>query len=258
MKLSRQKTSFGLLAKEYQKYRRSYDPKLYKLLFSLLPSKDLTVLDIGCGTGKSTEPLVLEGGRRRVSVTGLDPDKTMLQEARLSAKKKRLSIRYVWGTAERLPFKKERFDAITSGAAFHWFGSKRTMVKIKNVLKKNGVFFIFWAQYTKSDKPAIGSNLYEKYKWQGIPKKFRVQKFVTKLLIQAGFNGVKKASIPFTEKKTIPEIIGNLKTNSSYALMSSKVKKQFIKEMTRAYRVSLGHKKYEVNKLELRICYGSK
>jgi ubiquinone/menaquinone biosynthesis C-methylase UbiE len=258
MKKSQQKTSFGLVAKQYQKYRRSYDPKLYKLLFSLLPQKELVILDVGCGTGKSTEPLFVEAKKHQISVVGIDPDESMLYEARLSAKKKKLSIEYIKGTAEKLPFEKEKFDAVISGAAFHWFGSKGTIKKIKNTLKKGGVFFVFWAQYVKSNKPTIGADLYEKYNWQGIPKKFRGQGYVAELLSETGFKKVRKVAIPFIEKKTISEMIGNLKTNSSYALMSPNIKKQFVKEMTNAYKDALGNKRYDINELELRICYGFK
>ncbi len=256
MKPSKQKISFGLVAKEYQKYRRSYDPKLYDLLFSLLPDKELKFLDIGCGTGKSTEPIFRAAGERKISVIGVDPDKAMLHEARLSAKKKKLPIEYVQGTAEDLPFVESTFDAIISGAAFHWFGSKRTVGKIKNILKTDGVFMVFWTQYVRTNKPAIGSRLYEKYNWRGIPKKFRGQKYVVGLLKEIGFKKVKKVSIPFTEKLTIPQVIGTLKTNSSYALMSPKVKQKFVKEMMAAYKEALGKNKYDINDLQLRICYG--
>lgn len=258
MKQSEQGTSFGLIAKEYQKHRRSYDPRLYKLLFSLLSERKLTILDIGCGTGKSTEPLLLEAGKRKVSVVGVDPDEAMLREARLSAKKKKLLIDYVKGTAELLPFKKEGLDGVISGTAFHWFGNKRAIRKIKTSLKEHGIFLIFWTQRIKSSKPAVGSELYKKYKWRGIPKKFKEQRFVCKLLSEMGFKEVKKATIPFLERKTIPEIIGNLKTSSSYTLMSSGAKKQFIKEMTRTYKMALGEKEYELKKLEIRVCYGFK
>ena len=215
-------------------------------------------MDIGCGTGKSTEPLLLEAGKRKVSVVGVDPDEAMLREARLSAKKKKLSIEYIKGNAESLPFKRENFDCVISGTAFHWFGNKRAIKKIKTSLRERGIFFVFWTQRVRSNKPTIGSELYKKYKWRGIPRKFREQRYVCALLAEAGFKNVKKVTIPFLEKKTIPEIIGNLKTISSYVLMSSSAKKQFIKEITKAYERALGEKRYNVNKLELRICYGFK
>jgi ubiquinone/menaquinone biosynthesis C-methylase UbiE len=257
MTKSQQKIAFGRVAKDYQKYRPTYDPRFYKLLFSLVPGKELDILDLGCGTGKSTEDLVTPSGKRRVAVMGIDPDEAMLREARLSAKKQRLPITYLQGTAEKLQFKNQ-FNAIISGSAFHWFGNKKSLARIKNALKENGVFVVFWRQTLKLNKPTIGRNLYVKYKYQGIPDPFRDQEFVSSLLISAGFKHVARSAITFSEKKTIAETIGMLKTNSAYALMSSAVKKQFVKEMTEAYRAALGNKKFDSNKLELRICYGFK
>jgi len=251
------KTSFGRIAREYQKYRRTYDSRLYKLLFSLLPKKELNILDIGCGTGKSTESLLFDVKRRNISVIGIDPDEAMLHEAHLSAKKKGLPITYLQGTAEKLPYK-DQFDAIISGSAFHWFGNKKALSRIKRALKEHGVFFIFWVQSLKLDKPTIGRDVYIKYKYEGIPQKFRDQEFVYNLLSEAGFKRVRKSTILFSEKKSISDTIGVLKTNSAYALMSPTTQKQFVREMTKAYKIALGAKKYDSNKLELRICYGLK
>ena len=255
MKNSDPKQSFGLFAQDYQKYRRSYDRKPYDLLFSLLPQKDLAVLDIGCGTGKSTEPL-LEFAKQKILVTGVDPDERMLHEARLSAEKKKLPIEYVQAAAENLPFATASFDAIISGAAFHWFGSKPTIEKIRALLRENGVFLVFWIQYVTMDKPTIGSEVYKKYKWKGIPKEFREQEFVSALLSESGFKNVKKETFSFSEKRALPEIIGNFKTNSSYAALSVEMREQFVEEMTEAYKIALDGKEYDENDLELRVCYG--
>lgn len=258
MKTRRIETSFGVFAKGYQKYRRTYDKRLYKLLFSLIPVGDAAILDIGCGTGKSTEPLLQYAGPRKISVTGIDPDEQMLREARLSAKKKKLPIVYIRGEAAKLPFKKGTFDATIAGAAFHWFGNARSLIKIKGVLKDGGVFVVFWAQFVKRKKSAIGSNIYGKYKWTGIPQKFRGQTYVSELLSKAGFRNVKEAKIGFTEKKTLSQIMGVMKTNSSYSMMSPKTRKAFMGEMTRAYREAMGKNKTVTDRLKLLICYGFK
>jgi len=257
----KQKDSFGLAAKDYQKYRRTYDEKLYDLIFSSLKkdvSNEVSALDIGCGTGKSTEPLLKSVRDRVVVVTGVDPDQAMLREARLSAKKKKLPITYIQANAETLPFKKETFNVAITGAAFHWFGNKKTVTKIKKVLKKGGLFFVFWAQYIKTDKPVIGSEIYRKYNWRGVPKKFRGQKFVGDILSRGGFKKVRKTTISFSEEKTIPQILGLLKTNSSYILLSPEDKLRFLRDMKAVYEKALGKNGREVNKMELCVVYGSK
>ncbi len=251
------KTAFGRMAKEYQEYRRLYDPRLYKLLFSILPEGEVNILDIGCGTGKSTEPLgTYKSKKRFINIVGIDPDPAMLKEARNSARKNKLQIEYVEAFADKVPFPPATFHALISGAAFHWFGNKTTISKLKKLLKPKGVFLIFWTQYAASTTPTIGAELFQKYKWKGIPKKFREQAFVESLLTSSGLHGVTSVIYNFSEKRTIPELIGLLKTNSHYAVMSLEDKKDFIKGMTQAYKNALGTKETKTDKLELRICYG--
>ena len=50
---------------------------MYKLLFSLVHEGNKKILDIACGTGKSTEPMV----RDDVEVVGCDHDSLMIEEA---------------------------------------------------------------------------------------------------------------------------------------------------------------------------------
>ena len=265
MKRVRQNLSFGSIAKQYQKYRRSYDPRLYKLLFSLLPARKLRIMDLGCGTGKSTEPLIAMARTKEVSVVGVDPDEAMLREARLSAKKKGLPIDYVVGSAEKLRFSGESFDVVTAGAAFHWFANRRALTRIRSILKDGGVFLVFWVRHLKTQKPTgggdspeIGCKIYGKYDWRGIPKGFKDTDVVHELIAGSGFKKVREATIPFVEKKTIAETIGCLKTNSSYIIMPPDIKHRFIKEMTQAYKDALGNRKYDTNRLELRVFYGFK
>jgi ubiquinone/menaquinone biosynthesis C-methylase UbiE len=252
-----QKNAFGLAAKDYQKYRRSYDVELYHLLFSLIKTeKEISILDLGCGTGKSTEPLFKAADGKKISVFGVDPDTAMLEEARISAEEKKLPIIYKEGGAENLPFTEPTFDAIISGAAFHWYGNVKNLQRVKAVMKDGGIFFVFWVQYVNKREKTIGEELYEKYNWKGIPKKFRGQKYVEDLLLKSGFKNVSKATIPFTEKHTIPEIIGLLKTNSSYILLSLKDKADFVRDMTKAHEDTLGKDGFKIDKMEIRICYG--
>lgn len=264
MKKIKQSLSFGSIAKQYQRYRRSYDPKLYELLFSLIPAKEVRIMDLGCGTGKSAEPLVTQSLDRKISVIGVDPDEAMLHEAKLSAKKNGLPIEYILGSAEKLPFPKASFDAVIAGTSFNWFANKNVLSTIRSVLKEKGLFFVFWARYAKSqDTPrevatTIGGNIYKKYEWKGTPKVFANQEAVGRLLLEAGFKDIHKAIIPFVEKKTLEQTIGCLKTNSSYIIMPSRIKTKFIKEMAQAYKVALNGKKYDTNNLELRIFYGFK
>ena len=68
------KKLFGPEAKNYTKYRTPYPKELFDLLVKEIPQGSTTILDIACGTGKSTEPLV----DTNLKVTGTDHDPLMV------------------------------------------------------------------------------------------------------------------------------------------------------------------------------------
>jgi SAM-dependent methyltransferase len=248
---------FGQVAKQYKKYRSSYDLRTYRLLASLLGGKNkkYKILDIGCGTGKSTEPLVKVF--KQAEIIGCDPDKRMLAEARCSAKKLKQPIEYIIGLAEKMPFKNNYFDAVISGTAFHWFSSIRAVREIKRALKNGGLFFVFWNIFTKDDGLLDWAALGRKYQWKRTSLKFKENPDSLKNIFKkSGFKKVKIVRIPFTDKKTAMEIIGGLKTNSSYLLLTPEKKREFIEEMQAIFR-KFSDKKI-IFKREIFICYGFK
>ena len=262
MKNSDIAVSFGSLAKDYQKFRPSYDDRLYKTIFSKIqkPAKgeEIVLLDIGCGTGKSTEKLV--GAQQKfpknmVRVIGCDPDTGMLAQASKSAKKQKLPIAYLQATAEALPFEKQTFSAVITAAAFHWFGTVKNLRAIKKTMKPAAPFFVIWQLSARSGS-AIGSDLYKQFKWEGIPGKFRDPEYVSELLVKAYFQNVAVVKIPFSEERTIAESVGLAATNSRFALLSKDEQVYFKKELTKAYKQALGDQKTIVEKKLLYVCYG--
>lgn len=252
------KDSFGLMAKNYKKYRPQPHRKLYAHISSLLKnqgkSKNFAILDIGCGVGNSTEPLLKI---KNVSAIGCDVDERMLKEARSSAKNKKLPIKYVHAAAEKLPFANEAFDMAISGAAFHWFATVKTLTEIKRVLKNNGIYLVFWVMETDAN-PAVGIEVYKKYKWSGIPHKLREIDYVKNLFVKAKLKNVKTTKIPITEKSTISDTLGLIKTNSMYALLSLEQRKDFDKSIQAAYKEFYKNKNIIVSKNEICICWGTK
>lgn len=258
MKFSDRKNSFGAIAKEYQKYRGTYNKKLYLLLSGLIKAHKNSknkILDLGCGTGISTEPLIKVKG---VEVFGCDPDIRMLKEARKSATKRKLPIKYVLGSAEKIPFEQDTFTTITAGAAFHWFASVKSVKKICSFLKEKGVFFVYWKVSIKGENPTIGKEIYKKWKWHGIPEKLRSPENVKVIFQKAGLKKIGTVRIPFVEKRTIEDSVGLIKTSSEYSLLSPTNRKLFVKELTLAHKKILGSKKIVTMKREVCVCYGFK
>jgi len=70
-------------------------------------NKKLSILDLGCGTGRHS----IELTRRGYTVTGLDLSQSMLDQAKRKADQEKLNVRFVQGDARNLSFQDE-FDLV--------------------------------------------------------------------------------------------------------------------------------------------------
>jgi ubiquinone/menaquinone biosynthesis C-methylase UbiE len=254
MDLEKHKSKFGNQAENYTKYRRPYDTDLYELLFSLIPEGDKKILDVACGTGKSTEQLVRDG----TEVFGVDIDPLMIDEARKQAVINNLSISYEVATAEKLPYPDDTFDAVTVGTAFHWFANEVAIAEIKRVLKKGGLLYIFWTLTTK-DVPvedSIPREILIKYNWEKVPQNLRDLDFISNLLKENGINNVATTRLPFSHNDTVEDQVGLMKTASSYEVLSEENKGKFIDELIAVLTKNLGNRTHFTYEEEIQVCYG--
>lgn len=98
-----------------------------------------SAVDIGTGTGFTAFAI----SPYSKNVVGLDVSKNMLNEARELAKKYRVrNLHLILAEAERLPFKNESIDIITSRQAAHHFHNIPQAIKEVNRVIKDGATFI--------------------------------------------------------------------------------------------------------------------
>ncbi len=120
--------AFARVADEYDRGRPGYP---HAAIDWLLGSDALEVLDLGAGTGKLTAALLAAGHR----VTAVEPLAQMREI--LAAALPRAHV--LAGTAEALPLASASVDAVTVGAAFHWFDQRVALAEIVRVLRPPGV-----------------------------------------------------------------------------------------------------------------------
>src|SRR5437016_1793026 len=103
---------FAPLGPTYDRYAAllsfGQDPRWRRFLVSRLPvGPSDTVLDVATGTGAVARELLRRHGS---TVVGLDQSPEMLAEARRRCGER---VRFVEGSAERLPFEDASFDGLT-------------------------------------------------------------------------------------------------------------------------------------------------
>ena len=215
---------FGEQAENYNKYRSEYPQEFYDFIFNLSKTKKVTnVLDMGCGTGKSTEKLFYPG----IKVVGCDHDSRMLNYARKNTRHHNLPIVYKKCEAENLPFKENSFDIITIGNAFHWFANKKVAKNIERILKPNGLLFIYWKQIDSEDiklRRKIFRQFNSEYSGRG---KLITSRECSELLNNYEFQKTRHLIKKYKFNYNLESAVGRLKTIGSYFNLTPKQKLEF-------------------------------
>jgi ubiquinone/menaquinone biosynthesis C-methylase UbiE len=135
--------SFDELAADYDAGRTGYSSDLYNSILGYGLSARQHTLDVGCGTGLASRPLIENG----VAVTGVDVSEPMIDIAR----KRSPAATWVVGAAEKLPFENHSFDAAISAQTFHHFDRTAAMRELVRVLRPGGIMAIWWKALTNED-----------------------------------------------------------------------------------------------------------
>lgn len=250
------KKLFGSQAENYTKFREPYPEELFGLLVTLIPRGASSILDIACGTGKSTEPLLATG----LTVSACDHDTLMIEEAKKQAQLKSLSIDYVVSDAEHLPYPDGHFDVVTVGTAFHFFVNDIAMAEIKRVLKSKGLLFVYWTLTVKDipEEDEIPSSIYRKYNWVKIPSELRDLDNISNFFKKAGLHEVSVKRIPIKFNTTVEERVGLQTTSGTYELLSDENKNNFLDEVREVLTKKLGDRKIFTLEEEIQVCSGFK
>jgi SAM-dependent methyltransferase len=135
--MSRQqlRTTFGEDAALYDRVRPTYPPRLFDDLGVLLGHpRDLRVLEIGCGTGQATAPMVARGWS--VTAVELSPDLGRVAQEKLPP------LDLITAEFETWPLPAEKFDLVLSATAFHWIDPRIRVPKSADALRPGGLLAV--------------------------------------------------------------------------------------------------------------------
>ena len=106
--------------------------------------EEMTVLDVGCGTGFATEGLL----EHVDEVYALDQSEHQLEQAYEKFGKRAPPVHFHRGDAERLPFGTDTFDVVwSSGSIEYWPNPILALREFRRVLKPGGQVLVVGPNY---------------------------------------------------------------------------------------------------------------
>ena len=207
--------AFDRAAEDYEQSRPLYGKELYGRIFQYKPiNAGCSVLEIGIGTGKASQP-VLETGCHFI---GLEPGEHL---AKLAKEKLQGYPNFSLScqTFQDYVCPEGSFDLIYAATAFHWIPEEYGYRQVYKLLKQGGAFARFayhaGADKTRPDLAAKIEECYQKYMNNG--KEYREYseedaKILAKTAIKYGFTDAEYHLYSSTKDFTAKEYLTLLKT----------------------------------------------
>ena len=138
LKLNADRFTGDEYVKTYDKFRPIPPNEiLLQAINYLNKSRASQVLDLGCGTGISTEIWKDFADE----VIGVEPSKEMIAVA--SKKNSESQIKFINGYSNEIPLPSNSVDIIACSQSFHWMEPMSTLKEIDRLLVKNSVLVIY-------------------------------------------------------------------------------------------------------------------
>ena len=129
---------------QHQKFR-DYEKEFNAMIefLSLGNTKDLSIIDLGCGTGATS----IYAAKIFKKVYGIDVSDVMINQAKSKAEKEHISnIEFINAGFLTYTHKDEPVDLMITKAAFHHlpdFWKQVSLLKMNSMLKRGGILYIF-------------------------------------------------------------------------------------------------------------------
>lgn len=217
-------TSFGSVARDYDRYRVGPPPEI---VARITPSPCGSILDLGAGTGALTR--LLSG--RIPEVIAVEPDQRMRDVLAENCP----GVTVLEGTAERIPLPDARVDAAVVSSAWHWMDPLRAIPEIGRVLRESGTLGLIW---NRRDRSVPWVSDLESFRRRVTRSDDQVEKYIRHYLEEpwlpsgAPFTDIEIDAIPWQAAMTRAELCGLLTTFTGYISAPEARKPGIMREFT--------------------------
>ncbi len=200
--------SFELVADVYERGRPEYPADAIAWLVEQLDLRPgRTVLDLGAGTGKLTRALVPSGAR----VIAVEPGEQMLAKLRRVVP----DVKTLVGGAEAIPLDDGSVDAVTVGAAFHWFRHAEAVPELHRVLRPLGAVALIWNSRDR-ERP-LHQEISELIRPFAPPDRPTAGRSATELAQSGLFGPAERRSFPFVQRLDADGVVDRIASVSYIA-----------------------------------------
>ena len=119
----------------YDEGRPHLPGKAIEILKRYLNNEIAVIVDIGCGTGNSTEICTDYADK----VIGIEPSEDMLKKAR---EKENSKLTFLKGYGNNTGLESNIADIVICSQAFHWMEPDSKIKEVSRILKKGGIFAV--------------------------------------------------------------------------------------------------------------------
>ncbi|MBV9737105.1 MAG: class I SAM-dependent methyltransferase [Candidatus Eremiobacteraeota bacterium] len=176
-------------------------------VFDGFKQREITVADVGAGTGISSRLLAARGA----TVIAIDPNAEMLRAADVCE-----GVHYQHGAAEATNLPDESVDIVTAFQALHWFARDEAMREFHRILKRPGRVAFAWNNRDRTNPfDTAYANLVQTFGEEArIIDSGKNVAPVEKPLEQYGFSAVTKGVFYHEQRLNRDGIIGRARSTS--------------------------------------------
>lgn len=134
------KGDFSSLAKDYGKYRPSYNRMIVDFLVGAAnrPHFEIEAADVGAGTGIFTKLLSEKNFK---TLYAIEPNDNMREEGKNFIAN---SVQWIGASAEDTTLPSNSIDIVSMASSFHWPDTQKALAEFNRLLRANGLFVAIW------------------------------------------------------------------------------------------------------------------